>query len=170
MALITCPHCGKSVSDSVATCIHCGGSLRDKPVPEKEREFAALPLEEQKNLRNEFEQKYPAVAESDKSIEQQNKKRVILITIMLSIGLVGIIVCFIFSLLDMDTVALVAMGVTVVCTIVFFVFYFRANKYAAQRLTNLKRFQVWLKQEKNVHYSVILKEKDRKIFEQITLD
>lgn len=32
MALINCPECGQSVSDSAETCIHCGFRLKKKPL------------------------------------------------------------------------------------------------------------------------------------------
>lgn len=27
MALITCPHCGKQISDKSSVCVHCGGRI-----------------------------------------------------------------------------------------------------------------------------------------------
>lgn len=40
MALITCPDCGKSVSDVAPTCPHCGRPI--KPVPKGETEGCFL--------------------------------------------------------------------------------------------------------------------------------
>ena len=43
MALITCPHCGKPVSDRAVKCPHCGCELKDKSVAEKPKAVAPEP-------------------------------------------------------------------------------------------------------------------------------
>lgn len=37
MKYISCPHCGKNVSDSANTCLHCGGNVREKPTRNSEQ-------------------------------------------------------------------------------------------------------------------------------------
>lgn len=94
MALITCPHCGKSVSDSVDICIHCGGSLHERPAVE--REFAALPAEEQKNLREEFEKAYPEYKDSDKKMKPMTKKVNVLAVIGVAFLVTGMVLDVVF--------------------------------------------------------------------------
>lgn len=65
MALIKCPHCGKSVSDTAEKCIHCGANLK-QPVEEKpansQKDYVSLNFAERKALKDEFYKlnpKYP---------------------------------------------------------------------------------------------------------------
>lgn len=43
VALISCPECGKQVSDSAISCPHCGGQLLRGPVPTKIGELKKSP-------------------------------------------------------------------------------------------------------------------------------
>lgn len=52
MALITCPDCGKDVSDAAPACIYCGRPLRFTPAP-----IAAAPVQPQQIIVN-TEQQY----------------------------------------------------------------------------------------------------------------
>ena len=49
MALVTCPSCGKSISDSAKTCIHCGHKLQSAA-----ENFYALPPVKQYELQREY--------------------------------------------------------------------------------------------------------------------
>ena len=60
MALITCPHCGKQVSDTATKCIHCGGKLKEAPLEPKE--YTELSFTEKEALDSEFERRYPEYA------------------------------------------------------------------------------------------------------------
>ena len=66
MALIVCPHCQKTVSDSRDICIHCGNPLKaDKkpPVPK------TLTFREMQTFEKEFDQTYPVYR-----VDQENQK------------------------------------------------------------------------------------------------
>lgn len=69
MALITCPHCGNQVSDTVERCIHCGELIKEKP-PEPKR-YADLSMAEKDSLDSEFERNHPGY-----SIRKVEKRRV----------------------------------------------------------------------------------------------
>lgn len=49
MSLITCPNCGKSVSDSASTCVHCGAKLKASA-----ENFYALSPSKQWELQKEY--------------------------------------------------------------------------------------------------------------------
>lgn len=166
MALITCPHCGKQVSDSVDTCIHCGGQLKERSVPEKGREYAMLTAEEQKNLLNEFRLHDPDFSET----ERKGKKQAIWYWISIGLVIAGAIPVIVGFLCDI-----------VVCTVVGFVCfgiggafgwaaYFYGRSLNKKSLICLKRYQKWLEREKGIHYTAILEEKYRKIYDQIAVD
>ena len=58
MALIVCPHCGKSVSDTLSECIHCGKSLILKD-EKQEKRYEQLSSAEQNELFSQFSREYP---------------------------------------------------------------------------------------------------------------
>ena len=167
MALITCPHCGKQVSDSVDTCIHCGGSLKGETVPEKGREYAALTLEEQKSLKTEFDTKFPEIPKT----ERKGNKNAILYCVSFVAFLVGAVMVWVLGEM-FDSIAGTVIGAVIAFSGWFgiWITYFYAKAWNKKRLACLKRFQKWLEREKRVHYTVILEEKDRKIFNQTTVD
>lgn len=76
MALITCPHCGNQVSDTVERCVHCGELIKEKP-PEPKR-YADLSMAEKDSLDAEFERAHP-----EYSMRRVAKKQIILLVIML---------------------------------------------------------------------------------------
>lgn len=170
MALITCPHCGKSVSDSVDICIHCGGSLHERPAVE--REFAALPAEEQKNLKEEFEKAYPEYKDSDKKMKPMTKKVNILVIFGVIFLVTGLVLCPVFFIVFPGSWK----GIVTLCVFVAaeVIVTIPARYYSSvewkYKMKKSKQLQAWLKREKNVNYTVLLDEKDRKKFEQITLD
>ncbi|MBQ8576016.1 MAG: zinc ribbon domain-containing protein [Clostridia bacterium] len=72
MALISCPGCGKQISDSVKTCVHCGRKLTEKD-----------------KLKNNIDKNVIVT----KSFISKNKKLFkIILPILLAIIVVGIIV------------------------------------------------------------------------------
>ncbi len=174
MALITCPHCGKNVSDTLETCFHCGGRL--KSAPEKEREYTMIPLEEQRSLRAEFKQKFPQVAQSDKNLQRSSKKYIILSILFGSIALGGLVflgVGLVATLLDNANVwwmVGVGAGCLVIGVAMGVIFYRIICKIDKNQKRNTKRFQVWLKEEKNIHLTVILDKSEQKIYDDINID
>lgn len=68
MALIICPNCGKSISDTTEKCFHCGYNLRTQTVaPTELQRFNKLTVSEQDKLRKEYYSKNP-------EYESYNKK------------------------------------------------------------------------------------------------
>lgn len=55
MALITCPHCGKSVSDSALKCPHCGVNVKElREEAQANKQYHLMPYGEQKALEGQF--------------------------------------------------------------------------------------------------------------------
>ena len=84
MALITCPHCGKQVSDTVERCIHCGALIKEQP-PEPKR-YVDLSREEKDSLDAKFEREHP-----EYSIRKAERKKKIQSAIYFILGVVCII-------------------------------------------------------------------------------
>ncbi len=166
MALVTCPHCGKNVSDSVEICIHCGGSLKENPTPEKEREYAALPIEEQKSLRKEYDSNCPELCKSEK----MNNIAAFLYLISFLLVFIGAVLFGVLAAMDFITGAFICAGIFFMGFAGTWIAYFCSKSFNKRYLTSLKRFQKWLEREKGVHYSATLDEKDRKFFDQVSVD
>lgn len=88
MALILCPYCKKTISDTAEICIHCGQPLRRAPqaatqpaqaqsvreyvsaartesAEQKTKNYEDLSFEEKKRLRKQFNAKYPQYTKYD---------------------------------------------------------------------------------------------------------
>jgi len=60
MALITCPECGKDVSDSAAACIHCGYTLVQNQAPGGEQQPVSQYAQQPNNPQASYTQpQYP---------------------------------------------------------------------------------------------------------------
>lgn len=49
MALITCPECGREVSDKAAACPYCGNPLKENPETEMSTKVDAVSAAQKKN-------------------------------------------------------------------------------------------------------------------------
>ena len=92
MALITCPHCGKSVSSTALTCIHCGGKLKEAPPAPKE--YTELSFTEKQALSLEFERRYPQYAFL--KLQKSNKKLETAYTVTIVLFLIFMVLSLIF--------------------------------------------------------------------------
>lgn len=165
MALIICPHCGKSVSDSTDKCIHCGRKLSEsKETETKLKEFTNLPNDEKKKLREEFQKAYPTQKDWAAREEKLKKlRRISMICVIVSAVLTVI------ALLTAESLGSVAIMAIVVCVILFVAsdaidiacpFLIRRNK--KKSLVALKIFQRWLKDKKGIDYVVSFNAADAK--------
>ena len=84
MALITCPHCGNQVSDTVERCVHCGELIKEKP-PEP-KNYADLSKAEKDALDSEFVREH-----SKYSVRNAERKKKIQSAIFFILGFVCII-------------------------------------------------------------------------------
>ncbi len=187
MALITCQKCGKQISDTAKACIHCGFSL----VREEKKETAAreiidynkLSLDDKNVLRTEFLKKNPAY----EVCEKKRERFLMFINVSFCSGVISLFlfVClwgggFIYHQVtkeDTPVFILIIMLVLFVSAIISSianilqrkVFY---KKHRHNELIINKNMRKWLKEEKNVSYTLLFSPKQRKdkdFFESIDI-
>lgn len=181
MALITCPKCGKQISDTAKACIHCGFSL----VKEEKKETAAreiidynkLSFDDKNVLKREFYKKYPVYEECEKRRERFLKFInftcvAYVVFVFLFAGFwIGGMIYHQASKEDAPVFVIVIMLVSLALTLIFLsanilqrkVFY---KKHRHNELIIMKKMQKWLKEEKGVSYKVFFsaKQANDKVF------
>ena len=187
MALITCPHCGKQVSNTVKRCIHCGEPLfkeESKPTP---KDFYTLEEDEQQRMEEEFRKEYPEFVSpcaKQKSAECRRK-----ITILCRIALVAGVIFLLFRILvqtkvldwtNNDTILMtvvpimLASALTVcICGILAIIYLVKSKNFICRYLLYEKLFQTWLLRTKGISKTVDLSDlskKYRKYYKKINPD
>ena len=156
MALILCPYCKKTISDTAEICIHCGQPLRRAPqaatqpaqaqpvrenvsaartesAEQKTKNYEDLSFEEKKQLRRQFNAKYPQYAKYDERDLFAKKSKIFEWIFFVATLLVCIFCAFCIS----DTVENIV-----------------RMKQRKKRLRVLKLYVKWLHDEKGVVYKV----------------
>ena len=183
MALILCPYCKKTISDTAEICIHCGQPLRRAPQaatqpvqaqPVRENVSAArtesaeqntknyeeLPFEEKKQLRRQFNAKYPQYAKYDERDLFTKKSKIFGWIFFVA----SLLVCILMIKLAFKYVGVDDKKATA-CIIVALVIFGAVNisdtvenivrmKQRKKRLRVLKLYVKWLHDEKGVIYKV----------------
>lgn len=183
MALILCPYCKKTISDTAEICIHCGQPLRRAPQaagqpaqaqPVRENVSAArtetaeqntknyeeLPFEEKKKLRRQFNAKYPQYAKYDERDLFTKKSKIFGWIFFVA----SLLVCILMIKLAFKYVGVDDKKATA-CIIVALVIFGAVNisdtvenivrmKQRKKRLRVLKLYVKWLHDEKGVIYKV----------------
>lgn len=154
MALITCPHCGQSVSDSAPKCIHCGFELSVQP-----KNFYNLPLPRQIELENEFYSFHRDYAlKSLKYVHLKTAKAVLIIICAffpLSLGILCIILQLAFNEGGDDT------NIPLIIGVVFFIVtgiqvllggikIINCKKLKMKQLLIRAEFEAWLKEKHDI--------------------
>lgn len=180
MALIHCPQCGGIVSDSAEKCVHCGHSFeqerRKKEEKKKEEEqescYNNLPEEEQKELLNEFNGKFPEEAKFEKNRKLFN----ITYYCITAIGWVSIILFNILFFVaeknnDENLLPTIILFIVIAC---LYLVYIPVNILLRRRLDrrgcqNIKRYIKWLKEEKGYTYKVELSAKEKAVYDSVSI-
>ena len=183
MALILCPYCKKTISDTAEICIHCGQPLQRAPQaagqpaqaqPVRENVSAArtetaeqntknyeeLPFEEKKKLRRQFNAKYPQYAKYDERDLFTKKSKIFGWIFFVA----SLLVCILMIKLAFKYVGVDDKKATA-CIIVALVIFGAVNisdtvenivrmKQRKKRLRVLKLYVKWLHDEKGVVYKV----------------
>lgn len=183
MALILCPYCKKTISDTAEICIHCGQPLRRAPQaatqpaqaqPVRENVSAArtetaeqntknyeeLPFEEKKKLRRQFNAKYPQYTKYDERDLFTKKSKIFGWIFFVA----SLLVCILMIKLAFKYVGVDDKKATA-CIIVALVIFGAVNisdtvenivrmKQRKKRLRVLKLYVKWLHDEKGVIYKV----------------
>ncbi|MDE6373630.1 MAG: zinc ribbon domain-containing protein [Clostridia bacterium] len=159
MGLITCPHCGKQVSDTVEACIHCGNKVTESPQKEKAEQpparkgYETLTDYERRELEKEFVKGKPKYEKFfGKEPYYKYVGKISWAGYILGCAFEGV-GFFLEDGAPALSVAFYVLGVigimiSLVCDVSF---RFILNKYRRQLLIVLKKYQKWLK-EKSVDY------------------
>ena len=173
MALVNCPNCGKPVSDSAEACPHCGFEFKAERIKkEVEREYGRLPVEKQKQLRDEYDRIYPTYKKS--AVKRKKLSVFVLVGFLITFVLMVIIALLglhegLEIYLILTTVVAVIIFLPTLFISVFLVLYTRLPSGMKKRLSDLKKFQSWLLKEKQLTYHVVLTDREKQIFESIEL-
>ncbi len=189
MALINCPKCGKQISDTTNKCIHCGYDLAESKDKQSEyKQYYKLSAAEQKALRAEFYKTDPAYAECDKQTEKMAKKSNITSVLRLVFGGITLLILVITQICSTLSgkkfennvllwVAIIIVTVGLLIAFIAFVlnivFRLKFKKLRHNQLIIEKRFQKWLKCEKQTMYTVQFSSKqknDKAFFDSINVD
>ncbi len=181
MALILCPYCKKTISDTAEICIHCGQPLRRAPqaagqpaqaqpvrenvsaaqtAEQKTKNYEELPFEEKKKLRRQFNAKYPQYAKYDERDLFTKKSKIfgwIFFVATLLVCILMIKLSIKYSGVDDKK----SMACAIVVLVVFCAFCISDTvenivrmKQRKKRLRVLKLYVKWLHDEKGVVYKV----------------
>ncbi len=183
MALITCPKCGKQISNTAEKCIHCGYNLHSSSETQPElKQYYGLSAAEQKALRAEFYKTDTAYAECDRRAEKRGNLINISFYINVISDFVWISLIVIVRIYQAATnkeatvfgvIAAIFLLLAAVSLIANCVLRFTFRKCRHNQLIIEKRFQKWLKVEKAISYKVQLtseQKKDKAFFDEIDVD
>lgn len=183
MALILCPYCKKTISDTAEICIHCGQPLRRAPqaatqpaqaqsvrenvsaartesAEQKTKNYEDLSFEEKKQLRRQFNAKYPQYAKYDERDLFAKKSKIFEWIFFVA----TLLVCILMIKLAIKYAGVDDKKATA-CVIVFFVVFgafcisdsvenIVRMKKRKKRLRVLKLYVKWLHDEKGLVYKV----------------
>ncbi len=181
MSLIKCPECGKQISDTVLKCIHCGCNLKLSQIAPthtnvkknaEERQYYKIPYNEQITLRNEFYTTGTDYSKNENLLRKQIKKLRAATIIQALSWLLALIVLtcgqFYYSITHKNTpttfavVILVAVLIAIIFLILTCILKKNFNKYRRNQLIVEKKFQKWLREEKQIVYTVNFTPKQKK--------
>ena len=173
MPLITCPECGKSVSDTADTCIHCGAPLRctaEVVQPEAEKEqYYKLSFSRQAELKDEFNNQFPKYAQ----VKDRNNLFLALI-IVCYIVVVILLFHFFYKFLITKNLSdywfsisdywfsITWLSIALCCDIIAIVLNVLKKRNKKKNLIVLKKYQTWLLHSKNIEYKVYFTGKESK--------
>lgn len=183
MALILCPYCKKTISDTAEICIHCGQPLRRAPqaatqpvqaqpvrenvsasrtesAEQKTKNYEDLSFEEKKRLRTQFNAEYPQYAQYDERDLFAKKSKIFEWIFFVA----TLLVCLLMIKLSIKYSGVDDKKATA-CVIVFFVVFgafcisdtvenIVRMKKRKKRLRVLKLYVKWLHDEKGLAYKV----------------
>lgn len=159
MALKTCPHCKKQVSDTVKVCIHCGKEIdqglqkETAAKPSERKGYEKLTAPERRELEKEFVKGKPKYGKFfGKEPAYQYVTKISKAGYVVSILLDVINILFVKSSSTLAITLYIIGGVLLLASVACDVaFYILQNKYRKQLLIVLKKYQKWLS-GKNIDY------------------
>lgn len=176
MALVECPHCGKSVSEYAKVCVHCGKELsadfakhEEKETEEKETNYETLSPSIQRELKREFNSEYPQYAKYEDR-EPFYKKLKIISWIVLALCVVSAYIMYKQKNIPMIVVTVILLFISYGYDI-YYPIAIRNNKKKQLRI--LKLYVKWLKDKKSIIYNVKFSKSDagfKKYYDAINVD
>lgn len=176
MALIVCPHCGKSVSDTVDVCIHCGKSIHtEEKAPEPPKRYEKLNSDEQNALFQQFSREYPEYIYPQGREQAAKKRRIARISGLIS-GALGAVFLFVRILVAVGAIKfstegndfiipgiflLLALVTFLFAIIIWAIFNQSAKKSMHRFLLFAKLYKSWLS-ARAIKYTVGFKESEEK--------
>lgn len=198
MALITCGKCGKKVSNTRSTCFQCGAKIYfteeiniEAPAVINEFEetpevtlpvFSSLSEDEQIDLENEFISKDKRARKYRRTGAEIKKFGFIgfwlLLFGRLLFALQSYIIVNVFDekiyqpkLIEWSNNILAVLVIIWLLAFIMCIYSSITFKNRLRKCIYMKKFQKWLKDEKNINYIPnLITEKDRKTFNQIDLN
>ena len=196
MALIICKSCGKKVSDTVDVCIHCGQNPKEEIVEKVEEPTVQEPPAQKKAEYYDLSEREQIALEAEFAKQDKSAKKYLLDAFELSSFMKPIlfypILAFVlvrglftlaemFDILNTETAnetlsgvaAVSGIGLIVLCACMFI---YGLVKKIYNRITNayliyLKKFQKWLKENKDIDfYPELEKARQKAFFESINID
>ena len=167
MALISCPHCGKQVSDKSEVCVHCGEKLVVVPQETKEVNFDKLNTSKQQAIFAEFISAYPE-HDYGEAGSRQIVHAVYYTLFLFACFLLGFLIIVFIS--PSNPAVLIIMMPAILFVIVSFCLGVSFYRYNRKVLISIKVFQKWLKEKKGLIYIPKLAgKKQQKIFDEINM-
>lgn len=167
MALIQCPHCGKSVSDTAEKCIHCGENLRqsveEKPA-NSQKDYVSLNFTERKALKDEFYKLNPKYPDFEYTGLSSKKKQRICYILGIVFYAIAVAIAYFTNFEEpWQAVAVIVLFVAgLICDTFWYVFLFGYGKEKKKSLREAKKYQKWLKEVKNINYEITFSSKEKK--------
>lgn len=182
MALIECSKCGGKISDSAKICPHCGHNFIDEATrKENAKEFGKLSESEQRALREEYDSVNPGLSSAEAKVKKRKKMLLVFAIISWVLMVPGVVLLavaqcrvddaerFMFArlmLADLFIIFLLAIDL-----VVYYSLRHGQKKINKIWLRELKRFKVWLNNDKQMTYSIFfLTDKEKEIFNSFTED
>ncbi len=173
MALIVCPHCGNSISDTVSVCIHCGKSVNPQEEQAPLTLYAKLNPSEQSRLLEQFRREYPEYVFPQGREKAAKKRKVAEISLLITSTICGILfiihILGILRVIDFSdddffipAILLVLAIVGIIVSVIIWVIFNRsAKRYMHRFLLFAKLYQTWLS-ARNIKYKLAFRESEKK--------
>ena len=179
MAFITCPHCGKQISDKSSVCVHCGGRIGAEPPQLKK--YTSLTNEEKYQLEDEFYYKlhpnYGKMIGRRASIKYVTSKSSAAISFLWVVCIIAVAARYLNDVIEFpiyNAIFILAIALGILIMVIVFIaeitLYVMLYKTHNKLIIAIKRFQKWLRDEKQIIYEPSFKSRRfRSYFDNLNL-
>lgn len=174
MALVTCPHCGQTISSVAKICVHCGRSVECETACEEKKEikktnYDDLSVPEKSNLRKEFNTRFREYA---KYVDRTSFYKKLKIMSWVFIGLAAVAAFIAYKLMNIPllVIAIVVFFTSEIYDVIYPWLIYADKK---KQLRILKRYVKWLNDEKGIIYNVTFSKENarfKKYYDSVNVD